>query len=358
MTKHLIRIVSLFILSTFLVSWGSKGHFIINNKCPESFPSSMIGFGVWADSLDIHGSDADNRKYYDKTESPKHFIDIDNYAEFNSTGRIASTYDSIVDLHDASTVIANGTLPWATKNMYDTLKADFQKLKWHKAMLHASDLGHYVADGHMPLHITANYDGKSTGQTGIHSRYETTMVGNYNTALANYTGEPVHLVSNVNNYVLNYIYANYQYLDSVLAADLYAKNLTGSTTSTAYYAALWSKSQFTTTLFHNASHALAELIYSAWMEAGSPAFGANSTVNYISPAMANNIAVYPNPTTGIVNLKGDNFLKTEVFTTTGAKVGEFYNNPIDLNRLPNGMYILKISEQDRLVKEEKLILSR
>ena len=186
MIKNTFRYSVLLSLVLFLVSWGGKGHSIINSKCPESFPSSMSAFRIWADSLSMHASDADSRKSADKTESPKHYLDVENYSEFVSTGRIASTYDSIVSRHGASSVLSNGTLPWATMNMYDTLRVDFLKHKWHKAMLDASDLGHYVADGHMPLHISANFDGQNTGNSGIHSRYETSMVSTYQTELNNY----------------------------------------------------------------------------------------------------------------------------------------------------------------------------
>lgn len=206
MLKTLQHIILLFIIPVFLISWGGVGHRTINYKCPESFPVSMNAFKIWADSLQANASAADFRKSWDTNESPRHYIDIDNYAEFISKGRIASTYDSIVTIHGTSFVRSNGILPWATLNMYDSLKIAFQQRKWHKAMLYASDLGHYVADGHMPLHITANYDGNSTGQSGIHSRYETTMVGNNSSSLSNYTGSPVYSISNKNLYILSYIY--------------------------------------------------------------------------------------------------------------------------------------------------------
>ena len=45
-----------------------------------------------------------------------------------------------------------------------------------KAILrHASDLGHYVGDAHVPLHTTDNYNGQKTGQTGIHAFWETSI---------------------------------------------------------------------------------------------------------------------------------------------------------------------------------------
>jgi len=358
MIKKTYPMILLSLLSFMLISWGNKGHYIINHKCPESFPESMAAFRVWSDSLDIHGSDADSRKNADKTEGMRHYIDIDNYVEFNSTGRIASTYDSIVRIHGESFIKSNGTLPWATRNMFDTLQVAFQQQKWHKAMLCASDLGHYVADGHMPLHLTANYDGGMTNQSGIHTRYESNMVGDYINELSNYTGEPVHLVSNVNNYIFNYIYTNQLYLDSLLAAENYAKNKAGNNYSTQYYEALWSKTHFTTLLFHNASHSLAELIYTAWTEAGSPTFGKQSIKNDNNPVNANSISVYPNPTTGILDMSGDDVLKVEVCTVSGTLEGLFYDKHVDLSYLPNGMYILSIYRKNGLLRKEKILLAK
>ena len=355
MVKNIFRYSLILSLCLFLVSWGGTGHRIINSKCPESFPASMSAFRVWSDSLSLHASDADNRKSADKNESPKHFLDIENYSEFSTTGRIASTYDSIVSRHGANYVVSNGTLPWATMNMYDTLRVDFVKRQWHKAMLDASDLGHYVADGHMPLHISANYDGQQTGNSGIHSRYETSMVGTYQTQLSNYMGDSVHAISNVTNYVFNYIYANHHYVDSVLAADTYATNLAGNNVSTAYYTALWSKTTFTPKLFRNASHTLAELIYNAWVAAGKPAFG---IVNSVPDTFESNTSVYPNPTQGVLNIRVDDLLRVDVYNLAGNRVGQFTTNTSDLSNLPNGIYLLNIYCKSGWMKKAKVVLER
>lgn len=207
----------------------------------------------------------------------------------------------------------------------------------------------------MPLHLTKNFDGGDTGQSGIHSRYETDMVGAYSTSLGNYTGDPVHFISDVNKYIFDYIYFDYKYKDSVLIADTYAKNLTGSTSSSAYTAALWSKTQFTAMLFHNSSHSLAELIYSAWMEAGSPPFGAK-TVSAVSNPFGNNISVYPNPSKGTLNIIGENIIRTEVCSVTGSILGIYYDQNIDLKNLMNGMYILSVYGKQGLLKKEKVLM--
>lgn len=356
MTKSIRNSIFLLILALGLVNWGGTGHQIISSKASLSFPSTMTGFSIWSDSLKLHASDADTRKSADATESPKHFIDIDNYSEFVSKGRIASTYDSLVSLHGASVVSSNGILPYATRTTYDSLKNCFKKLQWHKAMLFASDLGHYVGDGHMPLHITANYDGRNTGNSGIHSRYESDLVYTYSTTLSSYSGSPAEYVgTNVNNYIFTYIYRNYQYIDSVLKADTYAKGLDATYGST-YSTALWSKTPFTITLLKNASHALADLIYSAWYEAGRPPFMAKTFPTGVDVSNTLNFTLYPNPTQGILNIQGEEIRSAEISSIDGKKLGEFYQNRIDISQLPNGIYILKTSNKNGLFRNDKIVL--
>lgn len=257
-------------MSVVLLSWGGAGHYKINTASGLSFNAEMAQFNVWITTLADHASDADERKAWDTNEGPKHYIDIDNYDEFLSQGWIPQTLDSVIAIHGSSFVYGNGILPWATIAAFDSLQSCFERLDWAKAVLFASDLGHYVADGHMPLHITRNYNGQYTGNTGIHSRYESTMINTYISQIT-YEGYEISEINDVNQYIFNYLYTNYVYVDSVIAADDYAKGLAGNTTSSTYKQALWDKSKsFTVPLFKNASHALTELIYTAWVQAGSP----------------------------------------------------------------------------------------
>jgi len=312
----------------------------------------MSEFMIWADSLANHGSDADDRKSWDPNESMRHYIDIDNYAEFISTGHIASTYDSVIALHGQNFVENEGILPWATKNMYDSLKLAFMQHNWHAVILHASDLGHYVGDGHMPLHITKNYNGQYTNQTGVHSRYESYMINNFVNNLNTYAGDTVHFVNNVQKYIFDYLYINYTYIDSVLYSDNYAQTIAGNDNTTQYYQALFDKSKnFTITLWHNASHALAELIYSAWVDAGSPPFS-----EHISEFNGNifDVTVSPNPlaTNSVLNfnLHSSSKIKISLFDFSGKMI---YSNQnifpsgknkikIESSLLATGIYILKI----------------
>jgi hypothetical protein len=74
--------------------------------------------------------------------------------------------------------------------------------------------------------------------------------------------------------------------------------------------------------------------------------------------VADQINLYPNPTTGIINLIGNNIIKTEVFDITGKSQGLFYGNQIDLSSLPGGIYILNVCGKEGLIKKEKIILEK
>jgi hypothetical protein len=256
---------------------------------------------AWTNYVMNHASDADYRKNQDPDESARHYIDIDNYQLFVQTGRIQQTYDSVIALYGSSFVIDQGILPWATITAFDSLKNCFQRLDWNRSAYFAADLGHYVGDGHMPLHITANYNGQFSGQTGVHSRYETTMISKFESMLV-YPADSAKVIGNVGQYVFDYLYDDYQYVDSVLLADSQASLIAGGTGSDAYYQALWGKSgEFTKLLMRRASSSLADLIYTAWVEAGSPRMYPNAVSEPEVEGQPLLLAVFPNPAGSIVS---------------------------------------------------------
>jgi hypothetical protein len=326
---NFFKIIFTISLALMLVSWGYQGHYKISGESKQSFHEEMAEFLDWANVLAAHASDADDRKDIDPNEGPRHYIDIDNYPVFLEEGRIPQSYDSVVAIYGEAFVIEQGVLPWATKTAYDSLVSCFQRRDWNKAGLFAADLGHYVADGHMPLHITMNYNGQFTGNTGIHSRYESTMINAYISQI-NYLGHQISAISDVNNYIFDYLYNNYIYVDSVLLADDYAKELSGgSTSSTVYKEALWNNTKnFTVPLFSMASKRLAELIYSAWVEAGKPSLNASEIIEFSQPFFVLETN-YPNPfsnTTSIhFSLKKKSEVKLKVFDASGKMLEQIAN---------------------------------
>jgi len=269
-----LMMISLIIL---LCSWGNKGHQKINGSAPQFFPARLNNFNGWSAKLSEHGSDADDRKKDDRTEGVKHYIDIDAYKDFVEMHKITENKDAAFKLYGSKFILKNGTLPWVTDSTYHVLVQQFKSKEWSKALLTAADLGHYVGDGHMPLHLTLNYDGKFTDQTGIHSRYESKMINKYIDEIT-VKKSPIHKVKDVNRYVFDYIYANYQYKDSLLNADKLAFETANHEYNDLYYATLWKQTQgFTRKMIAGSSKSLAELIRMAWLESGRPRLPRNIT---------------------------------------------------------------------------------
>jgi hypothetical protein len=302
--KRLLFILISSALAILTGSWGSVGHRKISSEAYLSFNQQMQDFNLWSSFLSDHASDADYRKDSDPDESPKHYIDIDSYYAFLVQGRIPQTLDSVVNLYGHSFVYSNGILPFATIATVDLLQHYFEVHDLNNAKIAAADLGHYVGDGHMPLHITKNYDGDDTGNSGIHSRYETSMISTYQNEII-YTGDSISEVTDVTAYVFGYIYRNYAYIDSVLQADTYATAEGGGNThSSAYKLALWNQTKgFTTELFKQASHSLTELIYTAWVRAGSPSITASAIEEYEMTHGSYLAPAFPNPFSDIAKIK-------------------------------------------------------
>lgn len=270
MNANVIRYSFLFVLLICLSSWGEKAHRKINVSCVNFFPAEISKLKSWGPILEEHASDADFRKKNDKTEFVKHFIDIDNYEDFVNSQRIEENFDAACKKYGREKVIKDGTLPWVTDSTYQALIQDFKSGNWERAALTAADLGHYVGDGFMPLHLTANYDGQLSEQTGIHRRYEETMIDKYIDQIS-FKTSTVKKVTNVKSYIFRYIYNNYSYIGSLLQADSRAYELAGNQYNDIYYENLWEKSRlYTVQLLQYSSKTLAELIYTAWIEAGKP----------------------------------------------------------------------------------------
>lgn len=353
-------------VSFALMSWGYQAHYLINARISFSFNEEMEQFLPWAPILEEHGADADKRKPYTPGESIKHYIDIDNYPGFLNEGCIPHSLDSVISIYGSEFVYDQGILPWATLATFDSLTQCFVRRDWNKAVLFAADLGHYVADGHMPLHITANYNGGLSGNYGIHSRFESTMINTYIQQIS-YTGDSIHFIYNVQDYIFNYIYENYVYVDSIIAADNYAQNLTGNSSSTQYTEALWQQTQhFTIPLFKKSSNTIASLMYTAWCLAGKPLIN-NSGTRTLQTRDA--FIVFPNPSNGNIHISlGDN-LKDKGTVSLYNQDGQGIQNAFTPNlsidfpdyqliskKLQQGIYFVVVENKGNKIVKKVVVL--
>lgn len=363
--KRSLYIVILLVSLLFL-GWGSVGHRIINKRTNLSFPSVMNLFQWFPDSMAVHGSDADIRKNNDPSEDYRHYIDIEYYPEFLATGRIPQNWDSLVALHGLNFVIGNGYVPFAIIATTDSVKRYFQLHDWRNAMLKAADLGHYVADAYNPLHCTRYYNGWSSFSNGIHSRYETSLI-NRDTAFIQYTGSSVNYINNINNFAFDIVYSSNSYRDSVYRADSIAHTIAGNTSSSQYYQEFWNRAgNFTIQFFKNASYKIMCLVYTAWVDAGSPVFVANNGnivedfklyQNYPNPFNNSSVIKYRIFKTSDVKIILYDLRGNEIFTIVNGfkKAGE-YETAINGSSLASGVYFYKLYLDNISIETKKAIL--
>jgi len=295
-----VRFVIAGIFVTLLFAgWGATGHRFVNLRAPSNLPPAMAGFVARASMLADSASNADRRKSIDPTEDAKHYLDIDAYPGF-ATRTIPHDLDSLIQLYGWSTVESYGFLPWATADVVDSLTAQMRRGDWNRVWSVAADLGHYVADAHNPLHCTLNYNGQYTGNTGIHSRYESGMIDRYQQFLSVTVGTAAYIEHPL-DFAFEYIYESNAYVDSIMAADTYAKTVSGWTGSgtppSTYYAALWEKcGGLTNVMMQKAIDRMADLLYTAWMNAGEPVVpGVTSVATTSVPEGYPLLSAYPNP---------------------------------------------------------------
>jgi hypothetical protein len=269
--KFCLSFFALLFLFNTAYGWGDKGHALIARKAVELLPEEMNNFKEWGEYIEDHSSDPDKRKKEDPTEDPKHYIDIDYYREFRN-GEMIYDKEILTGIYGDSIVTEYGVLPWATVEAYNSLVQALKDRNRDRILIYASDLAHYVADGHQPMHTVLNYDGQHSGQKGIHARYEIHMVDRYLDELENafYKQSPF-VVEDPLKYVFHYITTANIISESVFHSDLVAYGQTGSWDSDDYYKILWFRTKYITSQqMNNAAKALASLIYTAWNNAGKP----------------------------------------------------------------------------------------
>lgn len=178
LTVVLIAIVSSIFFQPTIYSWGFFGHKKINRMAVFTLPPEMIKFYKKnIEYITEHAVDPDKRRYAVEGEAPRHYIDIDHYAEDGQDPfevMPKKWYDAI-DKFTEDTLQAYGIVPWHVNFMVLQLTKAFEAKDYDRIIKVSADLGHYIGDAHVPLHTTKNYNGQLTNQKGIHGFWESRL---------------------------------------------------------------------------------------------------------------------------------------------------------------------------------------
>ncbi len=156
-------------------AWGFYGHKRINRMACFTLPPEMFGFYKrHIDFISDHAVDPDRRRYAVEGEAQRHYIDIDHYAEGGTDvfREMPRKWNDAVSKYSEDTLQAYGIVPWHIDVMFGRLVKAFARGDVDRILTNSADLGHYVADAHVPLHTTENYNGQLTNQYGIHAFWE------------------------------------------------------------------------------------------------------------------------------------------------------------------------------------------
>ena len=179
-----------------------------------------------------------------------------------------------------------GILPYAMEEIHNRLVYAFEQHDHESIIKLTADYGHYIADAHVPLHTTENYNGQLTGQEGIHAFWESRLpelfaIDNYDFIVGK--AEYIH---DIRSFFWGIVIESHNLVDEVLSIDMDLKNSfptdlqycyderNGITIRTqcreyseAYHNAL---NGMVENRFRDAIHATGSLWYTAWVQAGKP----------------------------------------------------------------------------------------
>ena len=195
------RIWCLFLSAIILLtcsSWGFFAHKRINRIAVFTLPKAMAGFyQANIEFINEHAVDPDKRRYVDSLEAPRHFLDIDHYGK-RPFMKMPVKWKEAAKKYSEDTLKKYGTVPWEIQYQYYRLVDAFKAHDTTDILKTSANLGHYIADAHVPLHLTQNYDGQLTNQQGIHALWESRLPElfsdkyNYNVGKARYIENPLN----------------------------------------------------------------------------------------------------------------------------------------------------------------------
>ncbi|HET7853815.1 MAG TPA: hypothetical protein VFM04_05095 [Candidatus Methylomirabilis sp.] len=255
-------------------AWGPAAHVLINRAACTTLPEPLRQFFMKHQAfIGEHSVDPDAvlAEQHGETERIRHWFALNELDRFPFR-EIPRNYSEALTKYGRERLESAGLLPWRIAELYRELVETMRGADWKRVPLVAAHLGHYVADGHQPLHTTTNRDGQLTGNEGIHKRFEDEMIGRH---LAEYQDlaaftQPAKQVVDPVGFTFEFLIDSHVWVDNLLRADTLARHGL-SDFGDAYYAALQLfAGRLAKLSMAQAATDLGSLWYGAWVEAGRP----------------------------------------------------------------------------------------
>ncbi len=269
------------------LTWGFFAHRLINRKAVFLLPAPLFTFyKSHLEFLEEHAVDPDKRRYAVVGEAECHYIDLDNY-EVDSSYKpihLPEQWLQAVKMFGEDSLRKHGIGPWNTYFVFKKLEQSFLQKDLNKILKYSAELGHYIGDMHVPLHTTSNYNGQKTGQNGIHGLWETRLPELFHSTY-DWSNSPASYVDNPQSRIWQCVIASHALVQPVLRIEdslsqfylekKYGFEYRGATTVKVY--AKDFSSQYHQSLdnmvqsrMKSAIKMLADMIFTAWVNAGEP----------------------------------------------------------------------------------------
>ena len=280
--KHLFLAVSALLLLNF--TWGFYAHKQINRLAVFTLPPEMLGFYKKnIGYITAAAVNPDKRRYAVEGEAQRHYIDLDHYGD-SALELMPRHWEPAVRMYTEDTLQAYGIVPWHINRAYYQLREAFLLKDPERILRLSADVGHYIADAHVPLHTTQNYDGQLSGQTGIHAFWESRLPElfaedyNFFVGRASYLGDPQLAAWNAvtsAHHALDSVFGFEKELSTQIGQKRYSFETKGKRTERVYsrdYAAAYHNllAGMVERQMRAAIKMTGDFWYTAWVDAGQP----------------------------------------------------------------------------------------
>lgn len=259
------------------LAWGTDAHRYIMSRAIDLLPAELKPFFEhYRTELVVRTVDPDTWRLMGWEDDPNHFIDF-GMKELGAFpfAELPREYDAALQKFGADTMKRVGHLPWREAEMFGNMRRAFEGFATgapyagSNVVLFAGAAAHYIQDAHQPLHASVNYDGRLTGNDGIHSRFERDLFERFESRLSVNPPRPVP-IRNPRDTAFDVLLASYQLVDAILAADNEAV-ADNDEYNDAYYEAFFAKVRpVLERRIGDSISATAGLIVGAWELAGKP----------------------------------------------------------------------------------------
>jgi Zinc dependent phospholipase C len=170
--KRFLFIAVLICINLPCFCWGFYAHKKINYYAVFLLPPEMLVlYKPNIEFLSEHAVDPDKRRYVFAAEGPRHYIDMDHYDKFPFAS-LPEWWNDAVEKYSSDSLMKHGIVPWWVQTMLNRLTNAFKEKNQVKILKLSAEIGHYIADAHVPLHTNSNHNGQYTDQKGIHGFWE------------------------------------------------------------------------------------------------------------------------------------------------------------------------------------------